>query len=99
MIILIALGWKMDKYSATDAKREFGEVLMKSQVTPISVTRNGKPIAVIMSDTQYQKLKLQALRAALIEGELSGDAGPLDMDKIKVQARKQAGLSADDSNS
>lgn len=88
----------MDKYSATDAKREFGEVLMKSQAAPISVTRNGKPIAVIMSDAQYQKLKLQSLRAALIEGELSGDAGLLNMDDIKTKARKLADLTDNDSS-
>ena len=37
----------METYSSTDAKREFGEVLTKSQRGPVSVTRNGKPIAVI----------------------------------------------------
>ena len=89
----------MEKYSATDAKREFGEVLMKSQAAPISITRNGKPMAVIMSAAQYQEFKLQALRAALLEGELSGDAGPLDMAEIKLEARRQAGLLSDDETS
>jgi len=37
--------------------------------------------------------KIEALRHALIEGEESGIAGPLDMNKIKQQARKEAGLS------
>ena len=32
------------------------------------------------------------LRAALIKGELSGDAGPLDFDEIIRQARLKAGL-------
>lgn len=77
----------MDTYSSTDAKREFGEVLMKSQRSPVSVTRNGKPVAVIVSDTDYQQLKLQALRAALIEGEESGDAGLMDIAEIKKKAR------------
>ena len=36
--------------------------------------------------------KVEALRNALIEGEESGVAGPLDMSKIKRQAREQAGL-------
>jgi antitoxin ParD1/3/4 len=36
--------------------------------------------------------KLEALRQALIEGEESGIAGPLDMEKIKRQARAEAGL-------
>jgi len=36
--------------------------------------------------------KVEALRNALIEGEESGVAGPLDMEKIKRQARAEAGL-------
>ena len=36
--------------------------------------------------------KLEALRHALIEGEESGVAGPLDMAKIKRQASEESGL-------
>ncbi len=36
--------------------------------------------------------KLEALRAALIEGEESGDAGPLDMEAIRQDAKREAGL-------
>lgn len=36
--------------------------------------------------------KLEALRAALIEGEESGDAGELDLEKIRIEAKKEAGL-------
>jgi antitoxin ParD1/3/4 len=36
--------------------------------------------------------KLEALRKALIEGENSGPAGPLDMEAIKRRARREAGL-------
>ncbi|MCH8058023.1 MAG: type II toxin-antitoxin system Phd/YefM family antitoxin [Proteobacteria bacterium] len=82
----------MDVFSATDAKREFGEMLMRAQKAPVGVTRNGKPIAVIVSEIEYQALKLQALRAALIEGEQSGDAGRLDMQTIKAKAMRKAGL-------
>lgn len=39
--------------------------------------------------------KVEALRQALIDGEASGDAGPLDFDQIKRAARKQAGLNAE----
>lgn len=35
--------------------------------------------------------KIGALRQALIDGENSGDAGELDMKKIKAKARKRAG--------
>lgn len=40
---------------------------------------------------EERETKLQALRQALIDGEQSGVAGPLDMKKIKRQARKAAG--------
>ncbi len=36
--------------------------------------------------------KVAALRNALIKGEESGVAGPLDTSKIKRQAREEAGL-------
>jgi antitoxin ParD1/3/4 len=36
--------------------------------------------------------RLQALRLALMEGEQSGDAGPLDFEEIKREARQRAGL-------
>ncbi len=36
--------------------------------------------------------KVDALNRALIEGEKSGDAGPLDMSVIRQKAKKQAGL-------
>ena len=77
----------MNTVSSTQAKQEFGEMLMRSQIAPISVTRNGKPVAVIISETEYRELKLQNLRAALIEGEQSGDAGELDMQAIKNKAK------------
>ncbi|HEX8309563.1 MAG TPA: type II toxin-antitoxin system ParD family antitoxin [Allosphingosinicella sp.] len=36
--------------------------------------------------------EIEALRRALIEGEESGDAGPLDMAEIIRRARGEAGL-------
>ena len=75
----------MQTLSASDAKREFGEVLLKAQTAPIGVTRNGKPVAVVLSNTEYEKLKIQALQAALIEGENSGNIENFSMDNIKKQ--------------
>ena len=36
--------------------------------------------------------KLQFLRSALVEGEESGDAGELNMETIRLEAKKEAGL-------
>ena len=39
--------------------------------------------------------KVEALRQALIDGEASGDAGTLDFNQIRREARTQAGLTAE----
>jgi len=41
---------------------------------------------------EVEEQKLQALRQALIDGEISGDAGPLDMKEIIREAKQEAGL-------
>jgi antitoxin ParD1/3/4 len=43
---------------------------------------------------EEREQKLEALRQALIEGEESGEDSPLDMDEIRREARKEAGLDA-----
>lgn len=45
---------------------------------------------------EEHETKVRALRQALIEGEESGDAGPLDFEKIRRAARAQAGVSSPD---
>ncbi len=54
----------MDFYSSTDAKREFGDILIKSQRNPIDITRNGKHVAVILSEQDYIALKALADKAS-----------------------------------
>ncbi len=39
--------------------------------------------------------KIEALRQALIEGEAGGDAGALDFDDIRREARKRARLASE----
>lgn len=43
---------------------------------------------------EEHETRVEALRRALIEGEESGDAGPLDFGAIRREARKRAGLRA-----
>lgn len=68
----------MEVYSASDAKREFGELLLKSQSGPVSVTRNGKPVAVLLSSDEYERLlsaKREQLTYAIKEGVADYRAG------------------------
>jgi antitoxin ParD1/3/4 len=43
---------------------------------------------------EQREARLQALKQALIEGEESGQAGPLDMEEIKRTARAMAARAA-----
>lgn len=43
---------------------------------------------------EEKETRLQALRAALVEGERSGSTTPLDMDEIKRKARGHAARAA-----
>ena len=61
----------MERLNATTAKREFGDLLIKAQIEPISIIKNGKPIAVLISDKEFHEieaLKEQVLKLAIAEG-------------------------------
>jgi len=61
----------MEQLNATEAKREFGDLLIKAQLEPISIVKNGKPVAVIISNKEFQELeafKDQVLKMAIVEG-------------------------------
>ena len=74
----------MEILTANKAKTHFGEMLMKVQREPINVTKNGKSVAIVIATEEYQQLKLQALRSALIEGEESEDIENFSIDAIKA---------------
>ena len=68
----------MESLSASDAKREFGELLIKAQHGPVGINKNGKPIAVMLSATEYAKIEIireQLLKEAIQEGIADLHAG------------------------
>ncbi|RLJ15989.1 antitoxin [bacterium endosymbiont of Escarpia laminata] len=83
----------METLSASDAKREFGEVLIKAQHAPVRINRNGKPIAVVISVeeyTQFKALKDEHLKKAIEEGIADLQAGKVTdgktvLDKLRKQ--------------
>lgn len=61
----------MDFLNASDAKREFGDLLMKAQHAPIAINKNGKQVAVVLSAVEYKRLQVmkeQSLQTALQQG-------------------------------
>ena len=61
----------METIAAADAKTNFGALLDKAQRGPVTISKNGRPVAVLMSAEAYreqQQLKLEVLRHEIQKG-------------------------------
>ena len=61
----------MDTIPAADAKTNFGALLDKAQREPVTISRNGRAVAVVMSAEafeEHQRLKLDLLRQEVRKG-------------------------------
>lgn len=68
----------METLNVSDAKREFGDLLMKAQREPVGINKNGKPIAVLVSAVEYREIELMKenyLKSAIKEGLADLEAG------------------------
>ena len=65
----------MKAISAKDAKNRFGELMDTVQREPVSIEKHGRPVAVVLSEVEYEKMKLERLRAILAVGEAQLDRG------------------------
>ena len=57
--------------SASQAKTNFGQLLERVQREPLTITKKGRPVAVLMSMDEFethQRLKLEQLRRAVRVG-------------------------------
>ena len=85
----------MEILNASDAKREFGEVLLKAQKAPVGINRNGKPVAVMVSASEYERietLKETYLKAELAKGLASLEKGDLlDGERVFNELEAQIG--------
>ena len=70
----------MRRMSAKDAKNHFGELLMEAQKAPVTIEKNGKPVAVLYSMEWHEaaeEAKLEWLKRAVAEGIAEADRGEL----------------------
>ena len=61
----------MDTIPAADAKTNFGALLDKAQREPVTISKNGRPVAVVMSADAFeeqQRIKLEFLRREISKG-------------------------------
>jgi len=70
----------MDTLSANEAKVHFGDMLLKAQRSPIQISKNGKPVAVVISTEEYksiEELKLLLLKSRAAQAEVDIASGDL----------------------
>jgi len=83
----------METLNASDAKREFGDMLIKAQREPVGINKNGKPVAVLVSAVDYQeieRMKEHYLKAAIQEGLADIEAGNVQVGQdVFNDVRKQ----------
>lgn len=53
----MAIMSSMKEVTAKDAKNRFGQLLQSAQQGPVRVTRNGRPVGVVMSVQQFERLR------------------------------------------
>ena len=88
----------METISASDAKREFGELILKAQKGPVGINKNGKPVAVMMSASAFaafQAMRREALQQAIDEGIADIKAGRVVDGEEAFRALKRHFLDVD----
>jgi len=87
----------MKQMTATEAAKGFGQLVDEAQAEPITIEKNGRPVAVIYSYREAQEieaLKLAELKRFVAEGiedSKAGNVQPLTktlMEDIKSRGRK-----------
>lgn len=48
---------KKNTMSATDAKNNFGDLLEDARKNPITIERNGRPVAVVISAEEFERME------------------------------------------
>ena len=71
----------METLSASEAKREFGEVLLKTQRGPVGINKNGKPVAVIVSAIEYAEM--EGLINILLQQEIDKGLNDIQAGRVK----------------
>ena len=72
----------MRTMSAKDAKNHFGELLMEAQRAPVTIEKNGKPVAVLLSfdeHEQNERLRLDRLRGMVAEADAAAALGQVSL--------------------
>ncbi len=68
----------MESLTANQAKTNFGSMLLKAQVEPVQINKNGKPVAVVLSAESYNEIdramarSIREISSRIKAGDTSG---------------------------
>ena len=88
----------MKTFSAKDAKQHFGELMDTVQREPVCIEKHGRPVAVMISNTEFNAMKLERLRSALAVGEAELDRGEYadyNLEKLRAKLDTEFGKKTD----
>lgn len=74
-------GSAMVTLTAHEAKNSFGDTLMKAQKSPVQITKNGRPVAFVVSVEDYrasEELKLLYVKEMLVQAREDIAAGRVE---------------------
>ena len=66
----------MHTLTANEAKTQFGDMLLKAQREPVQISRNGKPVAVVVSIEDYESM--EAMKLLLLKGKIQRARNDID---------------------
>ncbi len=58
----------MINIAAREARANFGELMDTVQREPVSIEKHGRPVAVLISATEYEKIQLERIQAKVSTG-------------------------------
>jgi len=70
----------METLNASDAKREFGDMLLKAQKGPVGINKNGKPVAVMISASDYKDIEV--LKRRLLQQEIQQGLADIETGRV-----------------
>ena len=80
----------MRKFTAHDAKAQFGNLIDTARREPVTIERHGRPVVVVLSKEEFddiEAMKLERLRTEVQKGlEASARGDVIDIDENDLDA-------------
>ncbi|MSP58835.1 MAG: type II toxin-antitoxin system Phd/YefM family antitoxin [Myxococcales bacterium] len=80
----------MSSYSIGAARNEFSALVHEAEGTPVEITRNGEPVAVLVSIAQFRRLMGQGNFGDLLKRFRREHLADLDDDLFPVEVRDRS---------